>query len=290
MKPKLIDNQKDLDKFLESFIPPNTLSLDTEFLRRNTYFAKLALIQIEYNSKIYIFDAISLNLQKVWDKIINSNTKIIIHSARQDLELLKHLYGRLPKNLFDTQIAAKYCGFRSYVSYVELCEKICNIKLDKTHQSGDWIKRPLSESKLKYAASDVEYLKNIYNHLQQVINQKSLNDIVETAIMKELLDDSLYENDFAQSWKKIRFQNKKRYFIKRMKLLAAFREESSMKLNIPRRFFLTDSQLIQICNILPKNTKSLKRIKYLRKWILIPEYKEKLFSICEKLEQKKELA
>lgn len=289
MTPNLIDNKADFDEFLASFRPKGFVSLDTEFLRRDTYFAKLALIQIEYNSTIYIFDALKLDLKSLWDKIIDSNVTIIIHSGRQDLEIIKRLYGRLPKNLFDTQIAAKYCGFRSATSYGELCSEICNIDLDKSHQSGDWTKRPLTESKMKYAGTDVEHLNNIYQYLIKIIEKKSLHDLVETGIIRELLDESLYENNLEEAWKKVKFQNKKKYFIKRMKVLAAFREEAAIELDIPRKFFLTDAQLIQICNFLPQDTKSLRRIRYLKKWILLPAYKEKLFNICQELEEKKEL-
>lgn len=290
MKPKLIDSQKELDNFIRSFDPKNIIALDTEFVRRNTYYAKLSLIQIAIQGNIYIFDAQMLNLKSLWDIMIDSGMKIIIHSGRQDLEIFNRLYGKLPKNLIDTQIAAKYCGFRSAISYGELCEKICNVHIDKTHQSGDWIKRPLTESKISYAAIDVEYLEKVYLHLQNILDKKSQNDTVKADIQAELLDPSIYSNNFELAWKKVKFQNRRKSFIKKMMILASFREESASILDIPRRFFATDGQLSQICSILPQDDKSLKQIRHLRKWILIPEYKEKLFKICREIADQKEVA
>lgn len=290
VKPRLIDSQKALDDFLKDFKPKDIVAIDTEFVRRNTYYAKLSLIQLASQGSVYIFDAQCLNLRDLWDIIIDSGAKVVIHSGRQDLEILTRLYGRLPSNLIDTQIAAKYCGFRSAVSYGELCEKICNVQIDKTHQSGDWTSRPLSSSKISYAALDVEYLEKIYLYLQEILDAKSHNDSVKSDIEKELLDPSLYKNNFDLAWKKVKFQNKRKSFIKKMMIIASFREESASILDIPRRFFATDGQLSQICAILPQDMNSLRQIKHLRKWILKPEYREKLFELCRDMEDQKEIA
>lgn len=290
MKPKLIDTETELDNFITSFKPQDIISLDTEFVRRNTYYARLSLVQIAIDSGIFIFDALKLNLEIIWDRVLNSSAKIIIHSGRQDLEIFYRLFGMLPRNLVDTQIAAKYCGFRSSVSYGELCKKICGVDIDKTHQSSDWLERELPESKIEYAAIDVVHLKSIYFHLLEIIEKKSLHDVVDTAVRTELLNNSLYQDKFDLAWKKVKFPNKRRSFIKKMTLIAAFREKSAASLDIPRRFFATDSQLVQICYILPQDYKSFRRVRGLRKWALIPEYREKLFALCKEIADEKELA
>lgn len=289
MKPKLIDTETELDNFVTSFQPKDIISLDTEFVRRDTYYAKLSLMQLGLDSGIFIFDALKLDLQILWDNIINSGAKIIIHSGRQDLEIFYRLFGSLPSNIIDTQIAAKYCGFRASASYGELCKEICNVEIDKTHQSGDWLERDLPESKIEYAAIDVTHLKEIYLYLQNIIDKQSLHDIVDTSVKSELLDESLYKNDFALAWKKVKFPNKRKHFVNKMVQIAAFREESASILDIPKRFFATDGQLIQLCYILPQDDKSLRRIKGLRKWILRPEYKQKLYDLCKEIADEREL-
>lgn len=283
MKIELIDTQSKLNEFISSSPNMEIVCIDTEFLRRNTYFAKLSLVQVSFGDKVFIFDATRIDFQKIWWMILDSKALIIVHAGRQDLEILYRLYGRLPSNLADTQIMAKYAGFRSYISYSELCQEICGIEIDKTHQNCNWMIRELSNSQLEYAASDVVYLQELYCFLKERIANTHLCEEALAATRKELLNDEIYKIKSEEAWKKVRFHNKQDYFISRMQTLAAFREDSASALDIPRGFFLTDVQLVQICNILPRNLKDLRQVKNLKKWIFRPQYSAKLFEISSKI-------
>jgi len=276
----LIDKQDDVIELCKEIKPSGFVALDTEFARRDTYFAKLSLVQLAFNDRIYIIDALRTDVQDIWNKIIESSSIVIIHSGRQDLEIFYQLFKKLPQNLIDVQIAAKLCGYRAYISYSELCANICNVELDKKHQSANWLAREISPEMLDYAALDVVYLEQIYKHLKKTLDQKNLNDELKDQVYKTLLDTTLYKNKPEDAWKKVKFSNRQESFLKKMQIIAAFREEAAMKLNIPRGFFATDKHLIQICQMMPTDNTMLKQIMHLKSWIKKPEYSTKLFDLC----------
>ena len=281
MNPTLINNQNALLSLLEAIQEAKTISLDTEFLRRDTYYAKLALLQIAIKDDIYIVDTTLVDVKNLWEAIARSKAVKIIHSGRQDLEIMHHLFGILPNNIFDTQIAAGFCGFRAETSYSELCNAICNIDdMDKNLQNCNWMKRPLTVHMINYAAIDVKYLDQIYNHLQRIITEQNNNDTFIEKTDDLLLNTNLYTKVAQNSWKKIKYYKRDEKFLARLKRISIFREEAAQALDIPRRFFLTDDHVIMICNNPPVDEETLHKIRDLSKYLLQDEYKQKLLELC----------
>lgn len=281
MKPILINNQNALAQLLESIPSAKTISLDTEFLRRDTYYAKLALLQIAIKDEIYIVDTTIVDIKDLWVLIANSKARKIIHSGRQDLEIMYHFFGILPNNIFDTQIAAGFCGFRAETSYSELCNAICNVEdMDKNLQNCNWLKRPLTPQMIDYAGIDVKYLDQIYIHLQRIITEQNNDDLFAEKTDDLLLSTHLYTKVVQNSWKKIKYYKRDEKFINRLKIISIFREQAAQELDIPRRYFLTDDQVISICNNPPIDEEKLRLIKDLSLYILKDEYKSKLLEIC----------
>lgn len=286
MNPILINNQNDLTSLLDAIQIAKTISLDTEFLRRDTYYAKLALLQIAIKDDIYIVDATLVNVKNLWEAIAHSKAVKIIHSGRQDLEIMHNLFGLLPNNIFDTQIAAGFCGFRAETSYSELCNVICNIDdLDKNLQNCNWLKRPLTVHMINYAAIDVKYLDQIYNHLQRIITEQNQSDTFAEKTDDLLLNADLYTKVVQNAWKKIKYYKRDEKFLVRLKEIAIFREEAAQALNIPRRFFLTDDHVIMICNNPPVDEETLHKIRDLSKDFMQGEYKQKLLELCNNILQ-----
>ena len=281
MNPTLINNQNALASLQEAIQEARTISLDTEFLRRDTYYAKLALLQIAIKDDIYIVDTTLVDVKNLWEAIARSKAVKIIHSGRQDLEIMHHLFGILPNNIFDTQIAAGFCGFRAETSYSELCNAICNIDdMDKNLQNCNWMKRPLTVHMINYAAIDVKYLDQIYNHLQRIITEQNNNDTFIEKTDDLLLNTNLYTKVVQNSWKKIKYYKRDEKFLARLKRISIFREEAAQALDIPRRFFLTDDHVIMICNNPPVDEETLHKIRDLSRYFMQGEYKQKLLELC----------
>jgi ribonuclease D len=281
----IIENDEALREIFVTLSKAKFLCMDTEFVRRVTYFAKLSLVQISSSDG----DQIIIDALKVKDlsplKLLLLNPQIlkIFHAANQDLEIFFHLFKCLPKNIFDTQIATKVCNFGASISYAELCHKFCGVSINKGCQQADWLKRPLKAEFLEYAINDVIHLKTIYQTLSNMISINNLSEKYQQA-MNEILDEKSYCIAPEFAWHKVKFDNSNLNILSRMKMIAAVREECAVKLDMPRRHVASDQDLLQLCTHLPTNYNALKKMN-LEKNVLQNNkiYSNKLMNLCSGL-------
>jgi len=187
-----INNQEDLNKACKSMACSQILSIDTEFLRRDTYFPILSIIQIKTKDHNIVIDVLSnINLSPFKDLLLNNKILKIFHAPREDFFIFYYLFKILPQNIFDTQLAADVCNIGNTLSYSDLCYKICGVTIDKKHQKANWLQRPINIDMLNYAIKDVEYLENIYEVLMKIIREKNLYDNYQNKI-NSLLDHQNY--------------------------------------------------------------------------------------------------
>ncbi|MBD3669210.1 MAG: ribonuclease D, partial [Gammaproteobacteria bacterium] len=169
-----VDTQATLDELCAQLSGSQWLTLDTEFIREETYYPQLCLIQIGNDDVIACVDPIALDdLSPLLDLLYRDDITKVLHAARQDMEIFHKLRGHPPGNLFDTQIAATLLGQGDQIGYGNLVKAMLDVELDKAHSRTDWSKRPLSPEQLEYAADDVRYLRDIYK--QQLTQLKQMN-------------------------------------------------------------------------------------------------------------------
>lgn len=258
----IIDTTQDLEAFCLAAANYPYVTIDTEFMRDKTYYAKLCLIQIAYPEKgkdsFALIDPLSekLSLKPFFDLLANEGVLKVLHSGRQDLEIFFNKTGVLPKPIFDTQIAAMVCGFGDQVAYETLVNQIAEKKIDKSSRFTDWSKRPLSDKQINYALTDVTYLRTIYEKLKDEINNSNRLSWVkeEFDILK---NPKTYSTDPDQSWKKIRLRRKDQDFVKIIKSISSFRENEAQKRDLPRGHILKDEEIIQIASQRPKKLQDL---------------------------------
>ena len=258
----IIDTTQDLEAFCLAATNYPYVTIDTEFMRDKTYYAKLCLIQIAYPEKgkdsFALIDPLSekLSLKPFFDLLANEGVLKVLHSGRQDLEIFFNKTGVLPKPIFDTQIAAMVCGFGDQVAYETLVNQIAEKKIDKSSRFTDWSKRPLSDKQINYALTDVTYLRTIYEKLKDEINYSNRLSWVkeEFDILK---NPKTYSIDPDQSWKKIRLRRKDQDFVKIIKSISSFRENEAQKRDLPRGHILKDEEIIQIASQRPKKLQDL---------------------------------
>ena len=276
----VIDNQQALDEICAKLLKEQVIAIDSEFERRTSYYAKLSLLQIvSANHKVIIDALVGLDLKPFNQILQNLQILKIFHSPREDFEIFYKLFKKLPKNCFDTQIAAKLCDMGPTISYSDLCAQICKVEIDKKYQKANWLKRPLKSQMLEYAINDAMYLEPAYRILIEKIKEKDLSDSLEkqTAI---LLNPKNYRINTQNIWRKVSFTNRSVEFTSKMQAVAAFREESASDANVPRRHFLSDEDLVKICNYLPTSDTALKRLDINCKYLQDQKYKNKLFDLC----------
>lgn len=225
----------------------NFVTLDTEFIRTNTYFPQLALVQVGIKGRAFLLDYVRLRRRglRPFLKILRAPDIIkVFHASRQDCEVLLHALQHLPAPIFDTQIAAALLGYGTSIGYESLVESTLGITLDKGCQRSSWLDRPLTGEQITYAAHDVSYLVDVYKALLEELHRKGrLAWAISENLM--LMQRDLYESDASLYWEKFPFVRKqwKQAFI--AKNLAAWREAKAIALNRPRSHILPDQALFE---------------------------------------------
>ena len=117
----LIDTDKKLQKIITNLDKSSCIGLDTEFIRESSYYPILALIQLSNDKHTYCIDVLAIqDKNTIKQLLLNKNITKIIHSSKQDLEVLYKYYNCYPCNLFDTQIAANMTGYGLNISYSQI--------------------------------------------------------------------------------------------------------------------------------------------------------------------------
>jgi ribonuclease D len=256
----MIQTQAQLYDFLNAIEGETELAIDTEFKRVSTYYPVLCLVQIATKSATDCIDVLALDdLEPLFDKLYQNDCVWIVHSARQDIEAMHCLSGRLPQQLFDTQIAASLLNHPIQISYQALTESLQNVYLEKAYTRLDWTTRPLPEEAIEYALDDVRYLIKNYHQLKaQLQAENKLDWIVEEA--QKLLNIDLYLPPIDQAWQRVKGLsriNKNAHVLAAQ--LAAWREHRAQSNNRPRKWILADDALI--AHALGKESKEKLSIK-----------------------------
>ncbi len=235
------------------------LGVDTEFMREKTYYAQLCLLQIATPDEIYCVDPLTGSGQEAfWQKLLERDW--VVHSARQDIEVIYQAAGTMPSSLFDTQIAAALLGYSAQMGYAGLVNELFGVEMAKSHTRADWTRRPLREAYLQYAAEDVEHLLPAYDTLGEKLEREG-----RFAWAREdsqaLLDARLYEIDAAAAVDRLKgarnFRGRRRAAAAR---LAAWREKEAIKRDRPRQWIARDNVLLEIAYHLPGSRKELERL------------------------------
>lgn len=260
-----ITTNLELKKFCDSLCNERFISIDTEFCRDKTYYPQLCLIQIASKNSAVIIDPLNeaLDLNVLNSILQNPEIIKVFHSAKQDLEIMLLLFKELPKNIFDTQIAASFCGIGNSISYESLVGDLLGVKIDKSHCLSDWTKRPLSKQQIDYALGDVIYLYKIYPKLISLLEENNRMSWAEEEINNLNLVDNFFIN-MDQAWSKLKNPNRIKINLV-IKRLAAWRELQARKFNLPRNHYLKEQYLFDLARILPITLVELKRIKYFEK-------------------------
>ncbi len=235
------------------------LGVDTEFIREKTFYAQLCLLQVATPERIYCVDPLAANpMQRFWDDTFRKTW--VVHSARQDIEVVFQSAGAMPGDLFDTQIAAGLLGMQPQIGYAGLVKALFDVDLPKTHTRADWAQRPLPDALLHYAVEDVEHLLPACELLVDRLDKAGRKGWAEQD-SRLLLDESLYAFDGAQAIERLKgarnMRGRRRSAAER---LAVWRETEAARRNRPRQWILRDTALLEIAHKLPETLAALRAV------------------------------
>lgn len=265
MNYKIIDQQADLEAFCEHLQTCPWIALDTEFVRTDTYFSILSLIQVQtHDGQAAIIDPIAIeDLTALWSIITHPNICKVFHSARQDIEVLYQVSGQMPVSIYDTQIACLFLHHGDLAGLARVVKAELNVTLEKDQTRTNWQQRPLTEKQLEYAINDVRYLAPLYEKLQA-----ELTDAQQAALKEDfqaLLNEDLYKIDIKAAGKKIKAAKKLPRKNKAVAYkLAEWREQFAIDHNKPKRWVMSDEVLVSIAKRPPKTPEALYKVPHIK--------------------------
>lgn len=259
----LITDSAQLADFCARLAKSEFVAVDTEFMRENTYYPELCLVQLANSEEAAAIDpkADGLDMQPMLDLICDNEEVLkVFHAGGQDIEIFYNLTGKTPHPLFDTQIAAMALGQGEQIGYSNLVELWLGLQLDKGARFTDWSRRPLDKRQIDYAIGDVTHLSTIF--------PKMLEKLVKTGRgiwlddeMERLANAANYHNDPDSAWKRVKVQSRKADVLGRLKALGAWREREAQRKNIPRGRIMKDETLADIASHPPRNQADLPKVR-----------------------------
>jgi ribonuclease D len=239
------------------------IAVDTEFMRENTYWPDLCLIQVADEHEAAAIDpkADGLDLAPLLELMTNNDDVLkVVHAGGQDIEIICNLTGKTPHPMFDTQIAAMALGQGEQVGYSNLVDAWLGIQLDKGARFTDWARRPLDKRQIDYAIGDVTHLAVIFPQMLEKLRTTGrgvwLNDEME-----RIADPSHYVADPQTMWKRVKIATRKAEPLGRLKALAAWRETEARNKNIPRGRIMKDETLADLAMHPPRSQQDLAKVR-----------------------------
>jgi len=259
----LITKTDELAALCKRLAKSDFITVDTEFMRENTYWPELCLVQIANEEEAAAVDPLAegLDLAPLLELMCeNEDVLKVFHAGGQDVEIVFNLTGKTPHPIFDTQIAMMAISQSEQIGYANLVESWLGTQIDKGARFTDWSRRPLTERQIEYAIGDVTYLAQIF--------PKILKKLIKTgrgawlnAEMEKLADPDNYRNDPNELWRRIRAPSRNPAVLGRLRDLAAWRESEAQDKNIPRGRIVRDETLADIASHPPKKQEDLAKVR-----------------------------
>ncbi|MBX7461151.1 ribonuclease D [Qipengyuania huizhouensis] len=282
----LITDTDTLAALCERLAKSDFVTVDTEFMRENTYWPELCLVQIANDEEAAAIDPLAdgIDLKPLWDLLCeNEEVLKVFHAGGQDVEIVYNFTGKTPHPIFDTQIAMMAISQNEQIGYANLVESWLGITVDKGARFTDWSRRPLTERQIEYAIGDVTHLSSIFPKILKKLIKTGRGGWLD-AEMEKLADPANYANDADQAWKRIRSPGRNPTVLGRLKALAAWREGEAQHKNIPRGRIMRDETLADIASHPPKKQSDLIKVRGLSNAWKDNDIGKRLMKVIDKAE------
>ncbi|MEM1111114.1 MAG: ribonuclease D [Pseudomonadota bacterium] len=255
---RLIQSSEALSSVLAEHDDAEVVALDTEFMRRNTFYPQVALVQLCFADVAYLVDPLALDETREFASFIGrSDILKVMHSPSEDLEVFRRWLGVLPTPLWDTQRAAALLGMDFGMGYRSLVAAICGVDLPKGETRSDWLQRPLTNSQCEYAAMDVTYLMTVWRQLAERAEDLGRGawiladgeDMVATANAEPAEYYSRVKSAASLSPAELAA----------LRAICAWREDTAKERDRPRSWIIDDKACLQLARIQPESMEALRK-------------------------------
>lgn len=260
----LVENSQDLVKLCNAIREDGICAFDTEFVFERTYRARLGLVQLASpGGHAGAVDPLAVeDLTPVWDLLLDEKVLPVVHAGEMDWKILHDYVGKLPKKIFDSQIASSFLGMGAQPGYGKLIAHYLGVELDKSQSYTDWLRRPLSEKQVHYAMNDVVPLLELFEKLRALLKEKGRLEWAEEEFAASL-DESRYKDpDPRECYSRVkRASSLSPRQLSALREAAAWREEEALRRDLRPGFILKDEALIAVVRQNPKNVGALVKVR-----------------------------
>jgi ribonuclease D len=259
----LISSTDDLAALVSRMNAHDFVAVDTEFMRENTYWPDLCLLQIATTDEAAAIDpkAEGLDLSPLLELLVENHDVLkVFHAGGQDLEIIHNLTRKVPNPLFDTQIAAMALGYGEQIGYSNLVESVLGHNLDKGARFTDWSRRPLDKRQIDYAIADVTHLADIFPRMVKKLVKTGRGDWLDEE-MDRLADPSSFAFEAKDAWKRLKLPSRNPAVLGRLRALAGWRETEARSKNLPRGRIIKDDTLNELASHPPKTQDDLGKVR-----------------------------
>lgn len=259
----LIEDSATLADFCARMAKARFVAVDTEFMRENTFWPELCLIQLADENEAAAIDPMApgIDLSPLLALMTKTETVLkVFHAGGQDIEIIYNLTGTTPHPLFDTQIAAMALGQGEQVGYSNLVDQWLGISLDKGARFTDWARRPLDKRQIDYAIGDVTHLAKIFPRMLDKLVRTGRGAWLDHE-MERLADANNYVTQPADAWQRVKIASRKPDVLGRLRALAAWREHEARTKNLPRGRIVKDETMADLALHPPRTQGDLTRVR-----------------------------
>ncbi len=259
----LVTDTPTLAALCERWAQAPFIAFDTEFMRENTFWPELCLVQVASAEEAAAIDPLApgLDLKPLLDLLTdNEDVLKVVHAGGQDLEIVYNLTGKTPHPMFDTQVAAMALGMGEQAGYSSLVQSMLGISIDKGARFTDWARRPLDKRQLDYAVSDVTHLATLFPRMVERLKTTGRGQWLDDE-MERLTDPANYAQPPEEAWRRVKASGRNPDMLGRLRALAAWREREAQAKNLPRGRIVKDETLADIAAHPPRTQDDLARVR-----------------------------
>lgn len=243
-----IDNQEGLAALAKEAMTSRYVAIDTEFLREKTYYPNLCLVQLCTEGGTYVVDPFVVDDLGVLAPVFENEAAVkLFHAGTQDIEILYREVGAMPRPIFDVQVAAALLGQSYQAGLASLLSSFLGVNIKKSDSFTDWTRRPLAASQLSYAAEDVIYLPRLYEVMTTRLEELGRLHWLDDEFA-DMTNPENYEVDPYARYRRLKRGNQlSRKQMAAAREVAAWREVQAQRRDIPRKWVLSDEQVVEAC-------------------------------------------
>lgn len=243
-----IDNQEGLAALAKEAMTSRYVAIDTEFLREKTYYPNLCLVQLCTEGGTYVVDPFAVDDLGVLAPVFENEAAVkLFHAGTQDIEILYREVGAMPRPIFDVQVVAALLGQSYQAGLASLLSSFLGVNIKKSDSFTDWTRRPLAASQLSYAAEDVIYLPRLYEVMTSRLEELGRLHWLDDEFA-DMTNPENYEVDPYARYRRLKRGNQlSRKQMAAAREVAAWREVQAQRRDIPRKWVLSDEQVVEAC-------------------------------------------